>query len=365
VVINNCNLSFQKTFRDKKILITGNTGFKGSWLTLWLVKLGAQVTGFSDNSATNPSMYQLLNINRKIKQVYGDIADRDSVLSVVKDVKPDFIFHLAAQSIVSKSYSNPLETIRTNSLGTANLLDVIIETNFKGVAVMITSDKCYENDERDYGYIESDRLGGRDPYSASKAAAEIFLSSYIKSFFIDSKTPRIGIARAGNVIGGGDWNSNRIVVDCARAWMSGEEVNIRNPEATRPWQHVLEPISGYLNLAQALSLDPNLHGEAFNFGPEESNVYTVREIANKFIDYWNFKETDRFIKFTKNTTMHEAKLLKLNCEKARLKLNWAPKLNIDECLKLVADWYLEFKKNSNNLENLTLSQIEFYEQKLS
>ena len=365
VVVNNSNLSFQKTFRDKKILITGNTGFKGSWLTLWLDKIGAHVIGFSDKSVTNPAMYQLLNIEKRIKQIYGDISDRDSVLSLVNDAKPDFIFHLAAQSIVSKSYSNPLDTIRTNSLGTANLLDVIVETNFNGVAVMITSDKCYENDEREYGYIESDRLGGRDPYSASKAAAELFLFSYIKSFLLDSKTHRIGIARAGNVIGGGDWNPNRIIVDCVKAWISGEEVSIRNAEATRPWQHVLEPISGYLQLAQALSLDPNLHGEAFNFGPEEANVYTVREIANKFIDYWNLKDSDRFIKFTENTTMHEAKLLKLNCEKARLKLNWTPKLNIDECLKLVADWYLEFKKNSNNLESLTLSQIEFYEKKMS
>ena len=365
MVIRVGGLTFQETFRNKKVLITGNTGFKGSWLTLWLIKLGAQVTGFSDNSSTNPSMYHLLQINKKITQIYGDISDRDSILSAVNDVKPDFIFHLAAQSVVSKSYSNPLDTIRTNSLGTANLLDVIFETKFDGVAVIITSDKCYENDERDYGYIESDRLGGRDPYSASKAAAEIFLFSYIKSFFINNETNRIGIARAGNVIGGGDWNPNRIIVDCVKAWTSSEEVNIRNPEATRPWQHVLEPISGYLLLAQTLALDPNLHGEAFNFGPDESNVYTVREITNKFIEYWNFKDINRFIKFTENTTMHEAKLLKLNCEKAKLKLNWTPKLNIDECLKLVADWYLEFNKNSNNLENLTLSQIAFYEEKSS
>lgn len=364
VALNNLITPLSKTFFGKKVLVTGNTGFKGSWLTIWLRHLGAVVTGFSNTEKTQPSMFEDLRIAKQVNQFYGDITDRDALLESIKTIKPDFIFHLAAQSIVSKGYSGPLETIKTNSLGTATLLDVLVEVEFAGVAVMITSDKCYENDERSTGYREDDRLGGRDPYSASKAAAEIFLSTYIRSFFHDSSRQRIGIARAGNVIGGGDWNENRIVVDCAKAWLNNQKVSIRNPEATRPWQHVLEPLSGYLRLAQKLSETGEINGEAFNFGPKESNVYTVNEIVNRLGKCWGYEEVENHLEFSQNRVMHEASLLSLNCEKATKELTWSPRLEIDECLKLVADWYILFGSNPNKLFELTLEQIKFYESKV-
>lgn len=352
-----------KTFSGKKVFITGNTGFKGSWLTLWLEQLGASVFGYSNTEKTQPSMFENLGIEKSIKQFYGDIADRKTLLDSLKNVEPDFIFHLAAQSIVSTSYSNPLGTIKTNSLGTSTLLDVLVELELACVSVIITSDKCYENDERMSGYREDDRLGGRDPYSASKAAAEIFLSSYIRSFFRDGSKQRIGIARAGNVIGGGDWNKNRIVVDCARAWLQSEKVSLRNPEATRPWQHVLEPLSGYLILAQKLSESSEHHGEAFNFGPDESNVYTVNEVVNRLGKCWGHEDVAEHVEFSRNKIMHEASLLSLNCEKATKVLSWSPRLEIDECLKLVADWYVQFGRNPDELLGLTLEQIKFYDSK--
>jgi CDP-glucose 4,6-dehydratase len=353
-----------KTFFGKKIFVTGNTGFKGSWLTLWLEQLGANVYGFSNREKTQPSMFEDLGIENNITQFYGDIADRKSLFDALKIVKPNFVFHLAAQSIVSTSYSNPLKTFKTNSLGTATLLDVMVELDFNCVAVMITSDKCYENDERVTGYREDDRLGGRDPYSASKAAAEIFLSAYIRSFFSEGLKLRIGIARAGNVIGGGDWNTNRIVVDCAKAWLHREKVSIRNPEATRPWQHVLEPLSGYLRLAQKLSESQDLHGEAFNFGPNESNVYTVNQIVSQLGKHWGHEDVAKHLELSGNKTMHESSLLSLNCEKAAQELSWSPRLEIDECLKLVADWYIQFGRNPGKLFELTLEQIKFYESKV-
>ena len=361
----NTSLPLSKTFSGKKVFITGNTGFKGSWLTLWLEQLGASVSGYSNREKTQPSMFEDLGIEKKINQFHGDIADRKSLLAALKIIKPDFIFHLAAQSIVSTSYSNPLETFKTNSLGTATLLDVMVELEFDGVAVMITSDKCYENDERITGYREDDCLGGRDPYSASKAAAEIFLSTYIRSFFSDGSKQRIGIARAGNVIGGGDWNANRIIVDCAKAWLHREKVSIRNPEATRPWQHVLEPLSGYLRLAQKLSESLELHGEAFNFGPKESNVYTVNEVVKRLGKHWGYKDIASHLELAPNKIMHESSLLSLNCEKAAQELSWSPRLEIDECLKLVADWYIQFGRDSDRLLELTLEQIKYFESKVN
>ena len=331
-----------QTFSGKNVLVTGNTGFKGTWLTIWLKQLGANVFGYSNTKKTQPSMFEDLEIEKGISQIHGDIGDRESLLKAINNAKPDFIFHLAAQSLVSESYANPLETIRTNSVGTATLLDVMVELQFSGVAVMITSDKCYENDERKAGYRETDRLGGRDPYSASKAGAEIFLSTYIRSFLNDAAKQRIGIARAGHVIGGGDWNPNRIVVDCVKAWIDNSEVSLRNPEATRPWQHVLEPLSGYLRLAQSLTINPKIHGEAFNFGPDNSSVYTVREIVDKLGKYWGHDDVSNHVKLAGEKIMHEASLLSLNCEKAAQELFWSPRLNIDECLQLVADWYLQY-----------------------
>ena len=355
--------TFAETFFGKNVFVTGNTGFKGTWLSIWLKQLGANVFGYSNTRHTQPSMFLDLEIEAKIKQTYGDISDRESLLESINSSKPDFIFHLAAQSIVSESYKSPLETIRTNSFGTATILDVMLELDFNGVAVMVTSDKSYENDERNSGYRETDRLGGRDPYSASKAGAEIFLSTYIRSFFNNSSKQRIGIARAGNVIGGGDWNANRVIVDCARSWLNREKVTLRNPEATRPWQHVLEPLSGYLRLAQALLVNEKIHGEAFNFGPNESSTYTVNEIVSRFGKYWGHEVVSDHIKLTNQKLMYEASLLSLNCEKAAKELSWSPRLNINECSKLIADWYLQYESDPSKLLELTNDQIKYYESK--
>jgi CDP-glucose 4,6-dehydratase len=356
-------ISLGESFKNKKVLVTGNTGFKGTWLTIWLNKLGASVSGYSNNQITQPSMYEDLNINTQVKQIYGDICDFNLLFRTIKKIDPDYIFHLAAQSIVSKSYEKPLETIQTNSLGTATVLDAMLKSDFHGIAVMITSDKCYENDERDIGYIESDRLGGSDPYSASKASAEVIISSYIRSFFPENSKYRIAIARAGNVIGGGDWNENRIIVDCIKAWLNGKNLSIRNPNATRPWQHVLEPLSGYLRLAQMLSSEAKLHGEAFNFGPEYSNIYTVKEIVDKLGKYWGHVNTSDHYNFSKTILMHEASMLSLNCEKSAKDLAWKPKLDINESLKMVADWYLQYKSNPKKMFDLTIEQITYYERK--
>ena len=353
--------SFTETFSNKNVLITGNTGFKGTWLTMWLKHLGANVIGYSNYTHTNPSMYLDLEISFGIKQYFGDICDRKTLLQSVTNSEPDFIFHLAAQSIVSESYKNPLETIKTNSFGTATLLDVLLDLNFTGVSIILTSDKCYENDERKAGYKEMDRFGGRDPYSASKAAAEIFLSSYIRSYFRDKSNFKIGIARAGNVIGGGDWNSNRIIVDCVRSWLNNEKVIIRNPNATRPWQHVLEPLSGYLRLAQSLLTDREINGEAFNFGPSEESIYTVKDIVTKFSRYWGHKNIENHMKINHEKFLYESNLLSLNCEKAFEKLSWSPQLNIDDCLRLVADWYTQYKVDPRGLSAITYDQIKYYE----
>lgn len=363
VALEHGSISLEETFNDKKVLVTGNTGFKGSWLTIWLNKLGARVSGYSNNQITHPSMYEDLNINTQVTQIYGDICNINLLSRAIKTIEPDYIFHLAAQSIVSKSYEKPLETIQTNSQGTATVLEAMLKSGFQGVAVMITSDKCYENDERDVGYIESDRLGGSDPYSASKASAEVIISSYIRSFFADNSKNRIAIARAGNVIGGGDWNDNRIIVDCINAWLRGQSLSIRNPNSTRPWQHVLEPLSGYLRLAQMLSIEARLHGEAFNFGPKESNIYTVKEIVEKLGKFWGHVNTSEHYKYSKLKTMHEASLLSLNCEKAVKELLWVPKLDINESLKMVADWYLHYRSNPKKMVDLTIEQIEYYERK--
>jgi len=355
--------SLGDTFNNKKVLVTGNTGFKGSWLTVWLNKIGARVFGYSNNLITYPSMYEDLNISRLVSQTYGDITDFDLLFNTIKTIKPDYIFHLAAQSIVSKSFTNPLETIQTNSHGTATILDVMLKSDFQGIAVMVTSDKCYENDERNFGYVETDRLGGKDPYSASKASAELIISSYIQSFFTDRSKNRIAIARAGNVIGGGDWNENRIIVDCIKAWLVGEAVSIRNPNSTRPWQHVLEPLSGYLRLAQILSVNPDIHGDAFNFGPKDSSIYTVSTIVDKLASHWGHEINSQHYNYSGQKMIHEASLLSLNCEKAAKELFWTPKLNIDECLKMVTDWYLQYKIDPNKLNDLTINQIERFELK--
>ena len=346
-----------KTFKNKKVIITGHTGFKGSWLTAWLKLLGANVVGISLNNITYPSHFEEANIGKGIEDIRLDIRDKIKLASAINDHKPDFIFHLAAQAIVKESYYEPLETWETNVIGSMNVLDAIKQMKKKCSVVMITSDKCYENVEWIWGYKETDSLGGADPYSASKAATEIGISSYVRSFFKPVKNIRIASARAGNVIGGGDWAENRIVPDIIKAWSNNKIVNLRNPHSTRPWQHVMEPLSGYLNLAAQLSVDKNLHGESFNFGPSDNKNYSVKHLVESMSKYWNKSEW-KIIK-TSNEH-HESGLLKLNCDKALGYIGWSSVMNFDETIKFTIDWYVDYYKKNRGFDKITESQIKKY-----
>ncbi|MBR1786036.1 MAG: CDP-glucose 4,6-dehydratase [Paludibacteraceae bacterium] len=351
---------FRNVFQNKRVLITGNTGFKGSWLTCWLLNLGAEVYGFANCIPTDPSMYKTLKLEQKIHQTWGDIRNFADFQKCVDEVKPDFLFHLAAQAIVSTSYKNPMDTITTNVIGTATVLEALRQTKLPITAVIITSDKAYDNVEWLWGYRENDRLGGKDIYSGSKGAAELVIKSYWHSFLKEKSNIKMGIARAGNVIGGGDWSQDRIVVDVMKAFSENRAVEIRSPKATRPWQHVLEPLSGYLTLAMALAEGKVESGEAFNFGPRQEITKTVEELVLDLSKQWNLKPEEA-LKVTDNKPFHEATLLKLNCDKALAMLKWHATLNYEQTIELVNEWYLHFYKGNNqDMYALTLSQIAFY-----
>jgi len=353
---------FADIFAGKKVLVTGNTGFKGSWLTIWLLKLGAHVYGLSKDIPTEPSMFKELHLGEKIEYFEQDIRDVEKVIEIIGDIKPDFIFHLAAQPIVSISYKNPIETISSNIIGTANILEGLRLSNHNCVAIIITSDKCYDNVEWVWGYRETDRLGGKDIYSGSKAAAELVIRSYYQSFFRDSNI-RLASVRAGNVIGGGDWAVDRIVPDCMRAWSNGKAVEIRSPYATRPWQHVLEPLSGYLKLAHKLMGDKKLDGESFNFGPQAENNFTVRQIIEDMSKFWGFEDKSKSYIMAKESSFLEAGLLKLNCDKALYHLEWLPTLGYSEMIEYVSVWYYKYYRKDEDMYGFTLSQIGDYEKK--
>ncbi len=352
---------FNDVYRDKVILITGNTGFKGSWLTTWLLKLGAKVIGLSDRIPTTPSMYETLKLGDKINHHEINVADVQKVKELIEKTKPDFVFHLAAQAIVAASYRDPLETFQTNVLGTANLLEALRITNHNCIAVLITSDKCYENVEWTWGYRENDRLGGKDPYSASKAGAELVIHSYYHSFLNNNSAIRLASTRAGNVIGGGDWAANRIIPDCVRAWANDKPVVIRRPSSTRPWQHVLEPLSGYLTTGQLLFEDPKLSGESFNFGPSSDQTFTVLQIIEAIANKWSFKKDHQHVIVEDEPGFHESGLLKLNCDKALHQLKWKPVLSFNEAADYTALWYDKFYHSpGSDLYEFTYSQIDSY-----
>ncbi|EGQ7915119.1 TPA: CDP-glucose 4,6-dehydratase [Vibrio parahaemolyticus] len=353
---------FNDIYRGKKVLVTGHTGFKGTWLTTWLLELGADVCGISLDIPTSPSMFEELKLKDKVAHHVLDVRDRSSLEQVITEYRPDFLFHLAAQPIVSTSYSDPLGTISTNVMGTANILDVLKEVDFECTAIIITSDKCYENVEWIWGYKETDPVGGRDIYSGSKGAAEVIFHAYHQSFFMNAGKVRVATGRAGNVIGGGDWAADRIVADCVRAWSLGEKVEIRCPEATRPWQHVLEPLSGYLMLGEKLSNNSALNGEQFNFGPRAEQNHTVLELLCNLSNQWGFDNNEQAFVVTDNLPFHEAGLLKLNCDKALFKLKWEATLNYEECTKFVSDWYVNFYKGDKDCLEFTKKQISEYAQ---
>ena len=341
--------------------MTGHTGFKGSWVTTWLLKLGAEVIGVSKDVPTQPAMFDELDLGRKIKHIRADIRDLEAMQEIISLEAPDFVFHLAAQAIVSTSYSDPVDTMTSNVVGTMNVLEALRHHEKPCVAIMITSDKCYDNVEWVWGYRETDAVGGKDVYSGSKGGAELVIKSYLHSFFNDDHPVKLGVGRAGNVIGGGDWAKDRLVVDCMRAWSEGRDVEIRSPAATRPWQHVLEPLSGYLALGQAVLENSELHGEAFNFGPRAEQNRTVVELLEDLGERWGFENIEEAYRVTDNIPFHEAGLLKLNCDKALFHFKWEPNLNYDETIQLVGDWYAKFYRAKPDMYELTQEQISYYE----
>jgi len=347
-------------YKDKTILVTGHTGFKGSWLTVWLKHLGAKIIGVSLDIPTSPSNFEVSLSKQDILDLRIDIRDYSQIRQAVREYQPDFVFHLAAQALVYRAYEDPLKTFETNAMGSANILEAIRILEKPVAIVMVTSDKCYDNVEWTWGYRENDRLGGKDPYSASKGMAEFAIRSYVSSYFNDpTNNVRLGIARAGNVIGGGDWAKDRIVPDCMRAWSRREVVDIRSPYATRPWQHVLEPLSGYLLLGMKLVTNPELHGEAFNFGPAASQNRTVRDLISEMETHWsNIRWRD--VSSIQNH-LHEAGLLKLNCDKALSYLEWSPTMLFEETVRMTVSWYKAYYENNNKLmRKFTLGQIDDY-----
>ena len=350
--------TFGGIYKGKRVLVTGHTGFKGSWLTAWLLELGANVIGFSLDIPTEPSNFEVLKLRERIVHTTGDIRDLQQLKKVFDKYSPEVVFHLAAQSITRLSYDIPQETFFTNLGGTVNVLECIRQSKSVKAAVIITSDKCYQNVEWVWGYRENDRLGGDDPYSASKACAEIATNAYIKSFFSKNDCPRVSTTRAGNVIGGGDWAPDRIVPDCVRAFSKGETLQIRNPEATRPWQHVLEPISGYLWLgANLLQGCEDVAGEAFNFGPSEDVSRTVQELVAEFAKTW---KGGRWTIVKSSSKKKESTLLRLNCDKALSYLQWRAVLSFEETVKMTAEWYNSFYKGNRNMYEVTIHQIQEY-----
>lgn len=346
-----------KFWKGKSVFLTGHTGFKGSWLALWLTELGAEVHGYSLDTAAEHSFFNACELKNKIaSHTVGDINNYEELYNSIKKTKPEFFFHLAAQALVQESYRNPVNTYQTNVMGTLNVLECLRVTPSVKAAVIVTTDKCYENKEVDVSYKETDRLGGYDPYSSSKACAEILTASYRNSFFKNSGT-QIATARAGNVIGGGDMAENRLIPDVFRSVFSGQEIKIRNPKSIRPWQHVLEPLSGYIVLAQALfGSSGNQFAEAWNFGPKEKDCQSVEWVLK------NSQEYCKDFKWSQDTDAHshEAKLLKIDSAKAKAKLGWNQTLDLNKAIQFTFDWFNSYRIKSNMYE-VSRNQLKFFE----
>jgi len=351
----------KKFWKNRNVLVTGHTGFKGSWLCLWLKKLGANVSGISLlEPVSTPNLYSTIEIGISVNDFRGDIVNYNDCLNTVKTVKPNIIFHLAAQPLVRESYYNPLNTYKTNIIGTANILEAAhVYGNVKSI-VIITSDKCYENIEKEYAYVETDSLGGFDPYSSSKACAEHVASAYYRSFFRDKN---IGLAtvRSGNVIGGGDWSIDRLIPDMMKSWSKNEKLKIRYPLATRPWQHVLEPLYGYLSIAKHLWNKPIEYSSGWNFGPPINCIKTVEETVKKAMMYWD--DSAKY-DISSKTTLHEANLLQLNSAKANTFLGWKSQMDFDNTINNTISWYREYYSKNRNMIDYTLEQITNYENEL-
>ena len=354
-------IDLKKFFKNKKILITGHTGFKGSWLSAWLLKFGCKVVGISKNIPTKPSNFLSLNLNKKIKNYFINIENFKDVKKIILKEKPNIIFHFAAQAIVSESYKNPIDTVNTNTIGSLNILHTSSLLKKKCVCIMITSDKCYFNLEKNSGYNENSLLGGKDMYSGSKAAAEIILNSYFHSFSKKNKNLLFCTARAGNVIGGGDWSKDRLIPDIMKAWGKSRKAKIKNSQSIRPWQHVLEPLYGYMKTAYYLHNKKILNGSSFNFGPSSSKSYKVIDLI-KNLEIFR-KQKKQYV-IQKTYRFKETKILKLNSLKAKKKLKWKTILNIKEMTFFISDWYNNFFNKKKNMYDFTINQINQYEKKI-
>ncbi len=357
-------MSFADTYRGKRVLVTGHTGFKGSWLCEWLLSLGADVTGFALAPATTPALFDQLGLSGRLRHVLGDVRDLSAVRRVIDETKPEFVFHLAAQPLVRLSYDQPVETYAVNIMGTVNVLEAMRLASRPCIVVSITTDKCYENKEWVHSYREEDPLGGYDPYSSSKGAAELVIASYRRSYFSGPESKvKLASVRAGNVIGGGDWALDRIVPDCIRALKRAEAIPVRNKIATRPWQHVLEPLSGYLWLGACLA-NPQLSSfsaqlpSGFNFGPALSSNRAVADLVQEILKHWPGRWDDK----SDPKAVHEAKLLNLATDKAYHFLNWSPVWPFAETIAQTATWYRQADSAATDIRPLTSGQIQAYTQ---
>lgn len=355
-----------KCYEGKTVLITGHTGFKGSWLTLWLQKLGAKVVGYSLEPPSFPSMFNLLNLNESIISIHGDIRDFNTLLNTMQEHKPDIMFHMAAQALVRPSYDDPIATYSTNVLGTATVMEAVRKYKRLKAFINVTSDKCYENNEWVWGYREEDRMGGSDPYSSSKGCAELVFSSFLRSYFPiatykKEHTTLCGSVRAGNVIGGGDWGKDRLIPDCVTSLHNNKPISLRFPNAIRPWQHVLEPLSGYLYLGAQLLNEKQEFVDGWNFGPSEDSAWEVERVVQHIIKVWG--KGDYTISSTQNP--HEANWLKLDCSKARQILGWHPTWLANEAIEHTINWYKMYYNDapSNDLLELSLNTIRIFEAK--
>lgn len=349
-------------WRGKRVFLTGHTGFKGSWLSLWLQSLGAEVTGYALNPPTNPSLFEVANVADDMKSVIGDVRDLDSLLKAMQDAAPEIVIHMAAQPLVRYSYANPVETYATNVMGSVHLLEAVRNTQGVKAVVNVTSDKCYNNREWVWGYREDETIGGYDPYSNSKGCAELVTAGYRSSFFNPEFYQEHGVAvasaRAGNVIGGGDWASDRLIPDFIRAIVAGETVMIRSPNAIRPWQHVLEPLSGYLLLAENLYSHGSKYAEAWNFGPSDSDAKSVEWIISQLLNHWGLDVGFKIDVGAAN--LHESHFLKLDCSKARMQLGWKSLWDATETIKRICFWH-KAHLNGQNMKVYALSEIQQYQ----
>ena len=345
-----------KLFAGKRVLLTGDTGFKGSWLALWLSELGADVVGYALPPERPDDHFNLIQLEKRIHHIDGDIRDLEKLADVAAGFQPVFLFHLAAQSLVRLSYDRPKYTFDTNVGGSVNLLEIARLSTSLRCLIYVTSDKCYKNNEWVWGYRETDTLGGRDPYSASKAAAEFVFEAYGRSFFDDKPDFGAASVRSGNVIGGGDWAEDRIVPDCVKSLRANQPVTLRNPDSTRPWQHVLEPLSGYLRLAVALNRSPSAFSGAWNFGPAGDSIRTVLDLAGQFVKLWGSGKINAAAEVN---TLHEAKLLHLNCDKARRLLGWKPLWDFDRTVQETVSWYKGFIAGTSPSQ-LSTQQLRHY-----